>query len=455
MAGTVKKAVEGTVKHKWISFGGFTENSASKSLLTIASNYNCECVGQAMQVGVRCVPFVSQEGTTMAVATNLRTPYEWFVLNRTVSEAVTQSFGYITAAGELCEWSERASGFSYTYNIGLESKGVLVTDADKQQMLVYVGQSGAYSYYDNGSDVLISKRFLPVGCFCGGRLFTAMLGRTLVYCTPFSPHEYQVDVDDCGEIQLAEEAGEIVALVASGSFVYVFCEYGIFRLAVAGSARQFKIERIPYAGGLIFGRTACAVGEDGLKMFFLADSGLYTLQGKNVTRLYNPCGIAPALKQTDCRHGLFDGKYWVCFADQNGKQRAVAIDVQTQTAYESIVPQYASPILGGTLCVYDGTLCKMRTGGLSQFGAEGTFTTNVNLATGKNSTLKSIRVLGEGEATLCVDNGHESVTVHLQFQNGVAQANVHCKGDTFTWTFTLKDNAIVRDVQAEVAVFSS
>ena len=101
----------------------------------------------------------------------------------------------------------------------------------------------------------------------------------------FDPGNWSVSADEGGYINFADECGEVIKLVSFLNYLYVFREFGIFRLTAYGDQSEFMLKKVFTDTGRIVKSSIELCGD---KIIFYADDGLFSFDGYEVTRIAKP-----------------------------------------------------------------------------------------------------------------------------------------------------------------------
>ena len=115
----------------------------------------------------------------------------------------------------------------------------------------------------------------------------------------FDPTNWNVSADEGGYINFSDECGEVLKVVSFLNYLYIFREYGIFRLTAYGDQNEFLLKKVFTDTGRIVKSSIEVCGD---KIIFYAEDGLFAFDGYEVTR------IAKELMPTD-RKNLMSGAY--------------------------------------------------------------------------------------------------------------------------------------------------
>lgn len=456
MLAFVKKPFRINAIKKTVKYGAFDiQPTVEDGTLFASESRYCDCSGGVLKSGLGLEPKLTEEENAFWVNPELDLPKQFFVLPFLDENGLgAEELGYVTEAGEVYIFSENMRLFIKAAALGGRVTTVLAYDNNQGISILFFGEKGAFRYA-KGEMVtpIVYDIFLPIACALEGRVFAAQKGGVIVYFSPYYFKSFTRDIDGAGRVRMPEEAGEIVGLVALDGYAYAFCEFGIFRLEVRGSARDFVIQRIAYQGGRIFEGSVCVSAEDGKKIFFLTENGVCRLLGESVKTLGLPAGLTEKSTGQVCDQAMVDGKYYCSFLDMDGEKKAVIVDAKTEKAYQGFVAQAITSVRGGTLCLADEIVQYVRSVGVLPSGEAYSFIVkDVDFNEVGAKTLKTLKLVGEGGLTLEVDNGHEMKRFSARFVNGRWAMNVRLKGERFTLKFKLAFGTAIKELRAEIAM---
>ncbi|MCM1456089.1 MAG: hypothetical protein NC037_06165 [Bacteroides sp.] len=98
----------------------------------------------------------------------------------------------------------------------------------------------------------------------------------------FDPRNWTVSAEEGGFINFADECGDVIKLVSFLNYLYIFREFGIFRLTAFGDQSEFMLKKVFTDTGRIVKNSIELCGD---KIIFYADDGLFSFDGYEVTRI--------------------------------------------------------------------------------------------------------------------------------------------------------------------------
>ncbi len=409
---------------------------------------NCDCTGGKLRLMNTLEACISPSTGFSIKLPSSPAPTQLFQLKKMINGTERIVYCYMVENGDLYVAAVTGGGQGKLYNVGENSKGILVYDAEKAQALAFVGKAGVFIYNIQSGQWCTTKSFLPLGCFVNGRLFTATTDGKLAYFSPFTVTSYQETMEGAGEVALPETVGKIVDIVDVNEYVYVFCEYGIFRLKAAASARDFCLETVPYNGEKIIGGSACATTHNGGEIFFMNTHGLHTLNGKKAVCHGKVAKEMIKPEQSGCKGMQVDEKYLLYFENIYSEKVAYAIDLETKQAYPISRYENATACLGGVFVEKNNYLYRLRIHDGTSSPNSLTFETPLYFGSSKTKLLKSVQVFGTGSTNLYITSEYGACERTVEAAG--KSVNVHLKGDCFTFRFSCYRNSCITGFAADV-----
>lgn len=409
---------------------------------------NCDVTGGSARVGV------GVESLTLANGRGVI--YDWSLSSPQTFLYCGDHFAVLSEENKLYFYDLTTRKFLLHYDFGGKMKCVEAQDATGAYDLYFCGEAGLFIYdKTNGVTRVSALACLPVGCVFQGRIFTAS-NDAIVYGAPFSKGDFEESIDDGGKIVLPSETGEVVDMAATSEAVYVFCSYGIWKLTISGSARDFSLEKVGFTGVKILKGSACPVAcSKGEKVFFFTQYGIQSLDKSGVKSICQ--NLTFPIKRTGqvCEHAYLDGKVVYNYRAKDNSVRNVVIDVETEQGYHSFTAEGLSDIRGQAVGVVDSIVYMIESGrGLPIHRPAEMIAENCDFGVSGLKTLRKLRVFGEGQITLDVSVGGRSKTFDLSLENGVAEADVKLRGEHFRLCFTLSDHTRLRVLETEICALS-
>ena len=405
---------------------------------------NCDLSDGNAHAGIGVTDYVLPSGRSVAYDWSLSAPKAFFFCGG--------KLGFLSDKNKLYFYNESTRSYDLAHTFNGEMKVVQAQDDAGTYHLYFCGEAGLFTCADDQEMVQISAHaYFPAACVFQGRIFTAVAD-SIVYGAPFSLGDVSESMDGGGKIVLPFDSGNIVDIVASSECVFVFCQYGVWKLSVAGSARDFRLERVPFHGNEILKGSACVVAySGGEKILFFDKYGPWKLDRSGVSEICRDVRYSPRTNDQSCEHAYVNGKVVYNYRTVVGWVYNVVIDAETDSAYPSFTAEGLCNLKGQAVAVVDGTLKALQIDSplpshrLSELVAR---ECDFNVSGVK--TLRRLRVLGEGTITLSVSGAGKVQTFSLHMQDGEARVDVRLKSEFFRLRFTLGERAIVRGLDVQL-----
>ena len=185
-------------------------------------------------------------------------------------------------AGEFDEWEPYAYLMFSAFN-----EGINVLDPEGEPVFVLVSTGG------NVMCICTPTSFEPITsanetvttiCKHSERVFAVMSDDecTVLYSDAFDVYNWDISLDAGGYITFDRDLGRIRKLVSFADYLFVFCDYGIYRVSARGDQLSFSVKRLYTACSRIFPETITEAGD---RIIFCAGDGIYSFDGYDVTRI--------------------------------------------------------------------------------------------------------------------------------------------------------------------------
>lgn len=178
---------------------------------------------------------------------------------------------------------------------GIFDVGVNYLYEDKD-LLLLSGEKGLKALADGELvDVQADARILDM-CVHYERIYAVVEGKrnSLKFSDDFDPYNWNVSLEEGGYINFDGSLGSVNTVKSFENYLYIFCDYGIYRLTAFADQTQFSMKKVYASGGKIF---ADSVKECGEYIAFASQDGIYLFDGYAVTKIN--VGV----------DGLFDGGF--------------------------------------------------------------------------------------------------------------------------------------------------
>lgn len=134
----------------------------------------------------------------------------------------------------------------------------------------------------------------------------------------FNPSNWNVDLQEGGYIKFFDESGAVLKVLSFSNYVYVFKEFGIYKISAFAEQTTFSVSKIYVGTGKIFENT---IAQNENKILFLSNTGLFVFDGyatKNIAK-----NIPKIINEHMTKAVIFENKYYLscCFkGEQYGGQ---------------------------------------------------------------------------------------------------------------------------------------
>ncbi len=438
MTGVKKKALERRKTRKKYVVDHFSLWE-EKGLFSTDS-LNCDCADGSLRrgIGIQLLRDKEDERLFAYFPQAAQGAYPVPLNEGTAEDAI--AIYLVAVDGTLYFVNRRTGGVVEKYALGGRVDYASVKGADKKVYHLFAGDSAAVGGTGETLNLLTSGDLVG-GCACGGRFFVGKSSATLLYSAPFAPYNFSGDADEGGELYLPAGFGEIVALAATEE-VYIFLERGIFRLQVGAEGKDFLLEDLGYAGGRICPRSAVALGGG---VFFLSREGAWRVEGKRIERVCTHLPLRPM--HNICYVGVCEDLALIDYQDEKGYKRvAIAADGKTGFFTERFVA------LGGNGFCFTANMCY-------RFCKDALGATYQNLpyfqspkrhfGYPKTKQLRKLRLLGEGNVHVKIENERGEEEYTLSCVEGEAETRLFGRGREFRIRMELEEGSRVEGLEIE------
>ena len=405
---------------------------------------NCDLSDGNARVGVGASIYTLPSGKGVVYDWNLSAPKKFFYCG--------DKLGFLSDENKLYFYEEATRSYRLTYTFYGKMKPIQAQDDSGAYHLYFCGEMGVFSYNHNEGVTQISQLgCLPVACTFQGRIFTAA-GDSIVYSAPFSEGNMSASIDGGGKIVLPSDTGEVVDITATSDSVFVFCERGIWKLAAAGSARDFRLERVGFTGSGILKGSACPVAySGGEKVFFFDKYGPWKLERLGAVRICRDLTFPIRPVEQECEHAYLSGQVVCNYRALDNSVRNVVIDAETDKAYHSFTAQGLSNLNGQAVGAESGFLYALKSeSNLPTYRLSELVSPEYDFEISGVKTLRRLQLYGDGTFTLTVSNGRKTKTFSIQTENGFTSVDVRLKGEFFRLRLVFGEQAILRGLDAEL-----
>ena len=171
-------------------------------------------------------------------------------------------------------FNQKPIGVCYNYN----SKDVIIFSAEGEGIKIYDGTT-VVNVPDAPSVTSM--------CIHNERLFITSGGvdGAVWFSDDFDPTNWNVSLTEAGFIDMSDERGEMLGVVAFGGHVYVFRNYGVSRVTAYGDQSEFSVSHLLVSCGKICKNTIIVCGDS---ILFFASDGLYRFDGYTAVKISEP-----------------------------------------------------------------------------------------------------------------------------------------------------------------------
>lgn len=247
--------------------------------------------------------------------------------DRLVAILADGSVWYTTMFSEASKWTQLVDfyltgdveGVSYNY----KSNDVLLMSSSDDGL--FIVNDSTVTYCTN------APKFTSIAVH-NERVFGTVNGvsNQVWFSDDFDPANWKVSPTEAGYISFADDLGKAIKVVSFLNYLYVFRDYGIFRLTAYGDQNDFIMKKVFTDTGRIYKDTIVLCGDS---IIFLAEDGLYAFNGYETTR------IGKELPQISGKNkacgGYLDGNYFLSCSlkDESGNLvgALVRYDLKTRT----------------------------------------------------------------------------------------------------------------------------
>lgn len=413
-------------------------------VLPIQSINNCDVTDGNARVGIGAAVYETPSGKGVFYDWNLSAPKAFFFCGKRLAMLSDENKFYF--------YDESTNTYLLEYTFNGEMTFVEAQDDSGVYHPYFCGVSGVFSYNESGAmKKVLALACLPVACTFQGRIFTAFAD-SIVYSAPFSTGDFSENIDGGGKVVLPFDTGEVVDMAATSNALFVFCKRGIWKLTAAGSARDFRLEKVGFTGNNILKGSACSVAfSGGEKVFFFDEGGPWKLENSGASKICRD--LTFPLRQTGqvCEHTYLNGKVVYNYRALDNSVKNVVIDAETEKAYPSFTAEGLSTLKGQAVGVVDGLVYALKaeetlpSHRISEFVVQA-----CDFGVLGEKTLRRLRLVGEGQFTLSISNGSKTKTFTLQTKDGKADLDVRLKGEFFHLRFVLGHHAVLRALDVEL-----
>ena len=441
------------MKREKIVFDRFSNlDKGEKGTLVSYASKNCEACGGELTTGIGLTPYILPNGEIGVP--HLTMPVKQIVIIKEYEAGMNATIDrpyYVATSGHVACYNYQQTNFMLQMYFEKGMRMVRSRNVDGIECIVMYGSQGVYYYrLTNGVINCTTTPMKSIGCVHGDRVFTVRASDSaLVYNDPLKRQSIEESVDNAGELICSVDSGEIVALQSVKEYLYVFYEREIFRMKALGVARDFVVERVPYAGGKIKGET---VGRLGKYLLFIANDEIWRLdtQSKQSKRICNHLNIAVAEDQEYCQAVPIDNKFFLYYNDKESDgYKTVAIDPDKEEIYYPFAAEGMSYTDGRALCCDGFQFYEYDKDGALPSWEDYTYSAKTDFGLESEKVLRTLSFEGEGECTLTLTIEGKLVKKELKI-NGNCSFDIFERGRVFDLKFVLGKGAKIKKMTAEI-----
>lgn len=429
-------------------FDGFhTLPGRKKNWLYDENAVNCDCSGGQLRMGIRASAFTFN-GVSVSCPKSAGGIMASYLFKKKLANGEYKEIPVmVNTGGDFFVYNEGQKAFQIEERrLGL-TKFVSFIDETHTPIGILISESGVFGYdTDTGLIRTEITEALPYGGIAANRLFVAVAPYTVAYSAPLSPLDFSSNIDDSGKLYLPKDAGTIVDIAVYRDDVYVFFQYGICKITVAGAARDFKVRSLTYVGEKIL---RGSVGEAGNVLAFLSEDGAYLFDGTKPKRLPYSKALDIGL-ESYCWHAVSGDRYVARYMTSMGEMRCVVVDSEDESWYFAFDCAGLTQSGEKAIFIYDRTWFILdRTGVLLSKEISRFVVRNEDFGTGGNKGLRKLIFQGSGSFALRVCSKGETQAQSLVFTNGRAEATVGLAGEYFDIEILPTEDCVIRSMRAE------
>lgn len=238
-----------------------------------------------------------------------------------------------------CPFSKRLSAW-YSFQLANPDRktGVNYLTREGEHIYIVSGSEEGVRIFDgyDGFDWVKNALKIKHMCVHAERVFAIVEDddSAVWFCDAFDPYNWDVSLDAGGYLRFDGSLGIVRRLFGFSDYLYVFCDYGIYRVGAYGDQSSFSVRRVYAACGRIYPRSIVEAGD---RLIFMAEDGVYSFDGYDVSLLTDR--LAPLMHDGEmnfsaayCKHTYYvsmycrDGEDSPMSGDNN---RLIAVDTRS------------------------------------------------------------------------------------------------------------------------------
>lgn len=204
-------------------------------------------------------------------------------------------------------------------------EGALTTVDERPAILVPKLNKGIYIY--DGFNFTDAKVNIAPTAMCShyGRVFAVDKNDEyrLIFSDTGDPTNWNVSLDEGGQIYMDVDDGRILKLVSHGGHLYIFREYAIYRLTAYGDQRDFVMKKVVNTTAKVWKNSVTLCDN---RIIFLTRVGAYQFDGYSVSEIMKDYSSYIA-KITGKPYGsFFNGKYYLAHRSETDAKAGVTVE---------------------------------------------------------------------------------------------------------------------------------
>lgn len=154
---------------------------------------------------------------------------------------------------------------------------------DGQDLLLLSGGGGLKVLKSTGLESVKDGVDILDMCVHYERIYAVVKGvrNSLWFSDDFNPYNWNVSLDEGGYIDFDGSLGSVNAIKSFDNYLYIFCDFGIYRLTAYSDQTEFSMKKVYTAGGKIIADSITCCGE---YVAFAGEDGIYLFDGYDVSR---------------------------------------------------------------------------------------------------------------------------------------------------------------------------
>ncbi len=440
MIGFKKSGIQGEEVVGKIKFDKFCLFKGEANALVGVKGYNGDCSGGRLRRGIGFAPHYIDGQTPITVDVGERSVVAVYDV---ILKSGNHTFFFVADDGYLYTRNSAGEGVKRA-EIGEYPSCHLIRDQYKRVYCLFAGSSAAYCTVNGAIYTLAGAGKLLGACAAGKRFFLLYEEGIVAYSAPYQPSKWEGDSQGAGELFIPSSAGKARAIAGYGSSLYLFAERAVYRVKVKARASDFVVERLSYDGGEILPRAAVATGTG---VCFLAESGLYYVEGDRVERRCAHLPVFPKSAQS------------VRVAYCNNLTMFEYLSAEEELTRLAVYPDGKSGFFCGHYGKFGGSEYFYTTSGVQRYVRPpnlGRYLPTAAFETGEETlgyagqkSLKRLFLRGRGEVIVRVVSGSVPHEYSVKLEKGVGEARLCERGRAFVFSLLPKFDCELESMTVE------